>query len=140
MLILIDTIQGLVQRLVEGSKQRSQDIVTRRKRHKRDSKLTAEVHSIVSLQLTCRQFGAQNVFPMSRQSFAPVSEVGQLKESTQDQSHRRKISVPFKRFKTSQLSFLIYHLNSSRKYPGLHSFTPFVICICQRKCIKVFPG
>jgi hypothetical protein len=40
---LLDTIQGLVQRLVESSKQRSQDIVTRRKRHKRDTKLTAEV-------------------------------------------------------------------------------------------------
>ena len=39
----LDTVQGLVQRLVESSKQRSQDIVTRRKRHKRDTKLTAEV-------------------------------------------------------------------------------------------------
>ena len=39
----IDAIQGLVARLVESSKQRSQDIVTRRKRHKRDTKLTAEV-------------------------------------------------------------------------------------------------
>ena len=39
----IDTIQGLVQRLVESNKQRAQDIVTRRKRHKRDTRLTAEV-------------------------------------------------------------------------------------------------
>lgn len=38
-----DAIQLLVQKLVDSSKQRSRELVTHRKRHKRETKLTQEV-------------------------------------------------------------------------------------------------
>jgi hypothetical protein len=49
-LLITDAIQGLVQRLVESGKKREHEVVTRRKRHKRDTRLTAEVP--VQAQLT----------------------------------------------------------------------------------------
>jgi hypothetical protein len=40
---MTDAIQNLIQRLTESGKHRQQDLVTRRKRHKREARLTAEV-------------------------------------------------------------------------------------------------
>ena len=42
-LFLIDAIQALVQRLVDANRHRSQDLAIRRKRHKRETRLTREV-------------------------------------------------------------------------------------------------
>jgi translation initiation factor IF-3 len=114
---MIDAIQNLVGRLLESNKLRSQDLVIRRKRHKKETKLTAEVDpNDVQFHIdSARRFVEQGDFLMSKQLFVQVSETELPMESTRVQCRLHKALVQSKRFKTLRRLSRTSLPNSSKK-------------------------